>query len=176
MEETKPKEYTPQEIEAMQFSELRDLAKQRNIDFVGLTPKQLKFKLGGAPEGAVVFDLKEGLSDEILRQREEKRERIPTKIIYPKELEDQIWRTREYNPDAFDGVDFTDRNAQMQHVFNKRTKCVCGDTIVMERRYKKRQDKKEIEVVDSTPIYKKQCTCGRWYMYHPKEDVEIHPK
>jgi hypothetical protein len=174
MEETTPKELTPQDIEQMGYSDLVKLAKERNINFSGLNPRQLKFALGAAPEGAVVVDLAEGMSDDLLEKLKEEKRLVPGKMIYTKDIEDAVWRTREYNPVAFDNVNFTDRESLIQHVFNKRTKCSCGETVVMERKIKQRKDKQEIEVVDPSPIYKKQCKCGKWYIYHTKEDYETH--
>ena len=163
----------PQDLDKMSYVELREVAKNMGIDFAGMTFAQLKMAVGAAPEGAVVVDLSEGLTQQAIQERREKGFRIPKKMIYPKEIEDAVWRIKERNPDAFDNVNFTDKNAAMQHVFSKRTKCVCGETVVMERRYIDRKDKSEVERVDPNPIYKKQCKCGRWYIYHPKEDYEI---
>ena len=164
---------TPQDLDKMSYVELRTIAGSMGIDFAGMTLSQLKMAVGAAPEGAIVVDLAEGLSQQAIQERREKGMRIPKKMIYPKEIEENIWKVKERNPDAFDNVNFTDKTAMFQHVFSKRTKCVCGETLVMERRYLDRQDKVEVERVDPKPVYKKQCKCGRWYVYHPKDEYEI---
>lgn len=173
MEETKP-EPTPQELDKLGYADLVEIAKRRGINYAGLNVSKLKMAVGAAPEGAVIVDLKEGMPDFVLNQLKEERKLVPGKIIYPKELEDKIWDVRERNPVAFDSVNFLDKNAPIQHTFTKRTKCVCGETVVMERRIKTRRDREMVETVDPTPVFKKQCKCGIWYIYHPKEDVEIH--
>ena len=174
MEETTPKELTPQDIDKMGYSDLIKLAKERSINFSGLNVSQLKFALGAAPEGAIVVDLKEGMSEKLIEQLKEEKRLIPGKIIYTKDIEENVWRVRERNPVAFDNVNFTDKESLIQHTFTKRTKCSCGETVIMERRIKQRKDKQEIEVVDPSPVFKKQCKCGKWFVFHPKEDPEIH--
>ena len=176
MDETTPKEYTPQELDVMGYAELRQIAKDRKIDWIGLNLNQLKMALGAAPEGAIVVDLSEGLPESLISERRSQGKRIPGKMIYTKDIEDAIWRVKENNPDAFDNVNFLDKNTEIQHIFNKRTKCVCGETVNMVRVIKKRVDNKEVESVDPTPVYKKQCVCGKWYIYHPKENYEIRAK
>lgn len=176
MDETTPKEYTPQELDALGYAELRQIAKDKNIDWVGLNLSQLKMALGAAPEGAIVVDLAEGLPENIIAERKSQGKRIPGKMVYTKDIEDAIWRVKENNPDAFDNTNFLDKNATIQHVFNKRTKCPCGETVIMERRITKRKDNKEVEMVDPSPVYKKQCACGKWYVYHPKENYEVRVK
>jgi len=177
MDESKPgdvKEYTPQDLEQMGYAELKEVAKVMGINYSGLNLSQLKFALGAAPEGAIVVDLKEGMPESMLNELKEERKLVPGKMIYSKDIEDQIWRVRERNPVAFNNVNFLDKNAPIQHIFTKRTKCSCGETVIMERKIKQRRDKELVEVTDPNPVFKKQCSCGKWYVYHPRDDVEIH--
>jgi hypothetical protein len=176
MEETMPKEeriYTPQELDRMGYVELKEIAKVKGINYSGMNLSQLKFALGAAPEGAIVVDLKEGMPESILNQLREEKRLVPGKIIYTKDIEEQVWRERERNPVAFNNVNFTDKEAEIQHIFSKRAKCSCGEDVRMEKKIKVRRDNKEVEVTSPDPVYKKQCKCGKWYVYHPKEDVEI---
>jgi hypothetical protein len=176
MEETTPKVYTPQELDAMGYAELRQIAKDKQIDWIGLNLSQLKMALGAAPEGAIVVDLAEGLPESLISERRSQGKRIPGKMIYTKDIEDAIWRVKENNPDAFDNVNFLDKNTEIQHIFTKKVKCTCGETMNMVRVIKQRKDNKEVEVVDPSPVYKKQCGCGKWYIYHPKENYEVRAK
>ena len=173
MEEAKP-ELTSQELDKLGYAELKEIAKQKGINYSQLNLAQLKFALGAAPEGAVVVDLSEGMPESMLDELRTKQKLIPGKLIYTKDIEENVWRVRENNPVAFNNVNFTDKNTPLQHTFTKRTKCSCGEMVVMERRIKQRKDKETIEVVDPTPVFKKQCKCGKWFVFHPKEDVEIH--
>jgi hypothetical protein len=177
MEESKPKEYTQEQLYNMSYKDLVKAAIERGLAPAGMTKKQLKMMLGAGPKGSTVVDNAAGLSKEDIEARRIAQERVPHKTVYFDKDDDAFWKMKEKNPDAFDNLDMTDKSARSQHVFKRNVKCYCGEKFKIERVYiivrdgvkEKRVDKKN--PADVMPCPK----CGRMYYYHnPDVESEIY--
>ncbi len=179
MEESKPKEIkqlTQEQLNKMDYKHLRQEAIERDLNPVGLPLRDLKLLLGAAPANTTVVNNAEGMSPEDLEKLYVEKKRVPKKTIYYDKDDEAFWKMREKNPFAFDNVDFTDKTAKAQHVFNKKVKCTCGEKFKIERVYTKTRDGVKVEVVDKNPMDYKRCPkCKRMYYYHdPDVDSEIY--
>lgn len=174
-EESKPKELTQEQMNKKSYKELRQIAIDRGLNPVGLKLGALKLLLGAAPANTTVVNNAEGLSPEDLEKLYIEKKRVPKQTIYYDKDDEAFWKMREKNPDAFDNIDFTDKNAKAQHVFNKKVKCACGEKFKIERVYTKMRDGVKVQVVDKKPIDFKECPkCKKMFYYHdPDADVEI---
>jgi len=181
---TKPDEegeFAPEQLQYLDFKTLREIAIKKGIDVIGKTKKDLQLILGAKKEGTVVVNLGEGLTREQIDERRNKGMRIPGNVRYLEKDEDKIWKIWEKNPEAFDGVDFSDENATVRFVFDKHVECKCGAKFPMWRQYKVRETmadgEKITKIVDDKESMnlaqlEKYCPkCGIKYIYNDPDRV-----
>ena len=176
MEESKPKEYTPEQLDKMDYKHLRQIAVDQGLAPAGMDKKQLKMLLGAGPKGATVVNNAEGLSPEEIERRRKEQLRVPMKTVYWDKDDEAFWGMKEKNPDAFDNLDLTDKSAKSQHVFNKKIKCYCGEKFKIEHVYFIVRDGVKVARTDKNPVDTRACPkCGRMYYYHdPEANSEIY--
>lgn len=180
----KAEKLTPPQIEVMSFKQLRELAKLRGIVIVGKTKKDLQMELGAAPAYSTNVNLGETLTAEQINDRKEKGQRIPGNVRYWDKDEDKLWKVWEKNPEAFDGIDFTDENSPIHFTFEKKFKCYCGEEMLMWRRYRVKETTTDGEIIfrwiddrESMSLnqFEKYCPkCGRkWIYINPDKIPEV---